>query len=279
MFRRVDPVLAGYFDGMREKGLLDLDNRAGKGPGGYCTFFPVAQQSFIFMNAVGTDGDVRTMLHEAGHAFHNYEASANLPYFQQRHPGAEFAEVASMSMELLAAPFMAAADGGYYEDPAEAARHREEHLSKIILFWPYMAVVDAFQHWVYENHTAATDPALCDAKWGELWSEFLPGIDFTGYEDVMQTGWHRKLHIFRIPFYYVEYGMAQVGALQVWQQSMADMFAAVARYRRALGMGGTRSLPELYAAAGSEFRFDHGVMAAMVDLLETEIGKLRSMAG
>jgi oligoendopeptidase F len=198
IFQHVDPQLGEYFHTMQKEGLLDLENRKGKAPGGYCTSFPVAKRPFIFMNAVGLAEDVRTMLHECGHAFHNFERLV-LPYAQQRHPGLEFAEVASMGMELLASPYLVDDQGGFYTQ-AEAAKHRVAHLERILIFWPYMAVVDAFQHWVYQNHEAASDPDNCDAKWLELWRRFVPGVDWDGLEDEAMTGWHRKKHITVILF-------------------------------------------------------------------------------
>ena len=275
IFQQVDPKLGDYFATMQAENLLDLPNRKGKAPGAYCTSFPVAQRPFIFMNAVGSADDIRTMLHEAGHAFHVFEASY-LPYVQQAHPGAEFAEVASMSMELLASPYLMADYGGYFDDPTEVARFRISHLEKTILFWPYMAVVDAFQHWVYENPEAALIAANCDAAWSDLWQRFIPAIDWSGFEDEMATGWHRKLHIFRYPFYYVEYGLAQLGAIQVWRNSLTDRAQAVAQYRQALSLGGQRPLPELFATAGAKFAFDATVMNEAVTLLENTIDQLRS---
>lgn len=178
-----------------------------------------------------------------------------------------------MSMELLAGPYLSAEFGGFY-DPAEAARARIEHLEKDLLFWPYMAVVDAFQHWVYTHHDAATDAAACDAKWGELWDRFMPGVDYDGFEDVKVTGWHRKLHIHRYPFYYVEYGLAQLGAVLVWRNSLADQENAIAAYRKALSLGGTASLPELFAAAGARFAFDANTLQEAVDLMTGTIEEL-----
>jgi oligoendopeptidase F len=177
-------------------------------------------------------------------------------------------------MELLGAPYLTAANGGFYATEAEAARHRINHLHKIITFWPYMAVVDGFQHWVYRHMDEAMDPANCNAKWAELWRQFIPGVDFTGFEEYMVTGWHRKLHIFRYPFYYVEYGMAQVGAIQVWRNSLVNQVTAVAQYRHALSLGGARTLPDLFAAAGATFRFDTAVMQEIVGLLEQTLREL-----
>lgn len=272
ILHKVDPELGAYYDIMQREGLLDLDNRKGKAPGGYQSSLVLAKRPFIFMNAVGLHDDVQTLLHEAGHAFHWFEAS-RLPYTHQWEYGAEIAEVASMSMELLAAPYLGVKDGGYYTE-AETAHARIEHLEHILLFWPFMAVVDAFQHWVYTHHAAATDPDNCDAKWDELWRRFIPGVDWSGLDAARMTGWHRKLHIFEIPFYYVDYGLAQMGALQVWRNSLSDRPGAIRRYREALALGGTRSLPELFAAAGAKFAFDAQTLGGLVELVESTIQSL-----
>jgi oligoendopeptidase F len=273
IFQNVDPQLGKYFEIMRRETLLDLYNRKGKAQGGYCADFEVIQRPFIFMNAVGLQEDVQTLLHEGGHAFHVFETS-QLPYHQQLQVGMEFAEVASMGMELLASPYLAKEMGGFYS-PVQAARARIEHLDEDILrFWPYMAVVDAFQHWVYENPEQAADPSNCDATWSDLWRRFMRGVDWSGLEDEMATGWQRKLHIFQIPFYYVEYGLAQLGAVQVWRNAVKDQDAAVAAYRKALSLGGTRPLPELFAAAGAKFAFDADTLHMAVDAIETTIDRL-----
>jgi oligoendopeptidase F len=275
IFRHVDPVLGGYWATMRREKLLDLPNRKNKAPGGYCTSFPVMKRPFIFMNAVGIHDDVQTLLHEAGHAFHVFE-SANLPYTQLKDAPIEFCEVASMGMELLAAPYLAAEYGGYYSE-ADAARAAAEHLEGMLTFWPYMAVVDAFQLWVYEDIERAKNPANCDAKWAELWSRFIKGVDWSGLEQEMMTGWHRKLHIHRIPFYYVEYGLAQLGAAQVWRGALTDQAGAVAKYRKALALGGSVTLPELYAAAGAKFAFDPATLGEAVSLIEGKLNEYNAV--
>lgn len=269
IFHRVDPHLGNYFDIMRQENLLDLDNRKGKAPGGYCSDFPVAKRPFIFTNAVGLDDDVRTMLHEGGHAFHFFEMS-HLPYFHQRRIPMEFAEVASIGMEFLSYPYLTEGEGGFYNN-RDAARACLEHLEKSLLFWPYMAVVDSFQHWVYENPESAAIAANCDTKWRELWDRFMVGIDWRGLEEEKVTGWHRKLHIHLDPFYYVEYGLAQLGAVQVWRNALVDQTAAVVDYRRALSLGGTVNLPKLYAAAGAKFAFDAATLKQAVNLMEGKI--------
>jgi len=178
----------------------------------------------------------------------------------------EFAEVASTAMELLGAPYLTRAHGGFYT-PEEAARARTRHLEKLLLFWPYMAVVDAFQHWVYEHPAAASDPAHCDAAWAEQWDRFIPGVDFSGLETAKTRGWHRKRHIHRAPFYYIEYGLAQLGAVQIWANAREDQAGAVQSYRAALALGGTVDTPTLYAAAGGKFAFDVETLAPAVDLI------------
>ena len=273
IFHRVDPQLGEYFDTMRRENLLDLDNRKGKGPGGYCTYYGITRRPFIFMNAVGIHDDLQTLLHEGGHAFHGFEYF-NLPLYQQTEIPIEFCEVASMSMELLAAPYFTKAEGGLYATDAEAARARLQHLEGMILFWPYMAVVDAFQHWAYTYPDEAKSAANCDAKWSELWDRFMVGIDYEGLEDVKATGWQRKLHIFQIPFYYIEYGLAQLGAVQVWRNSLTDQAGAVAAYRRGLALGGTATLPELFAAAGARFAMDADTLREAVELIESTIDTL-----
>jgi oligoendopeptidase F len=214
---------------------------------------------------------VATILHEGGHAFHSFE-SAHLRLHQKAelYVPAEFAEVASMGMELLASPYISKQHGGYYTEE-ETARARIEHMEGIITFWPYMALVDAFQHWIYENPLEASDGKRCETKWGELWSRFLPDIDYSGLEKYRNIYWHRQGHIHTTPFYYVEYGLAQLGAVQVFGNALKDQRKAVADYRRALALGSTVSLPQLFEAAGAKFAFDAQTLQEAVDLLENEI--------
>lgn len=275
IFKQVDPELGSQFATMRTEKLLDLGNRKGKGPGGYCTGFPVSERPFIFQNAVGVDRDIRTLLHEAGHAFHGF-ARYELPYAQQMGSPMEFNEVASMAMELLAMPYITEDNGGYYT-AAEAARSRIGHLEGIIKFWPYMAVVVEFQHWIYANHDEATNPDACDAKWLEIWNRFMTDIDFSGYEDYILNRWRRQLHIFRVPFYYIEYGLAQLGAVQVWANALKDQAAALSQYRDALALGGTVTLPQLYETAGAKLAFDADTLRIYIDLIEGTIGELEAI--
>ena len=276
IFKAVDTELGKHFDVMRENKLLDLANRKGKAPGGYCTEYYHQRLPFIFMNAVGTHGDVQTMLHEGGHAFHVFESN-QLPYSSQRDVGMEFAEVASMAMELLAAPYITKDFGGFY-NLEDANRARIEHLEKSVLFWPYMAVVDAFQHWAYTNPEKSMNSDNCDKEWTSLWKRFqtFEDLDSSEFEDVIATGWHNKLHIYHVPFYYVEYGMAQLGAIQVWGNALEDQRGAVGKYRSALSKGGNAPLPELFEAAGAKFAFDEDMLTYAVNLVDKKIKEMNT---
>lgn len=264
IFSQLSPELGAQFERLRH-GFLDLASRPNKAPGGYCSFLPRTGLPYIFMNAVGTHGDVQTLLHEGGHAFHDLASFTSQPLVWNRGASAEFAEVASMGMELLASPNLEASRGGFYT-PEDAARARNEHLEGIIQFLPYMAVVDAFQHWVYAEAPEDVTARDLDAEWDKLWSRFLPGVDWTGLKTERMTGWHRKLHIFEGPFYYVEYGLAQLGALQIWRNAQRDPQAALQAYQEALTLGHTRPLPELYQTAGARLAFDAETVGELVRL-------------
>lgn len=277
IFYHVNPQLGEYFDIMRRENLLDLENRKNKAPGGFCEAFARSRKPFIYMNAVGLHDDVQTLLHESGHAFHVFETRC-LPYYHQLHVGMEFAEVASMSMEFLGAPYFSGHADSFYS-PQDAARARLETLERAIAFWPYMAVVDGFQQWAYTHPRDAVDPAACSAEWAQLYRRFHPTLDFSGLEDALSAGWQHKLHIFEVPFYYVEYGLAQLGAVQVWRNAIQDQAGAVAAYRKALALGGTASLPELYRAAGARFAFDRQTLSEAAGLIETTLTDLEQVAG
>jgi len=277
ILEQVDPKFKSYFESMREQGLLDLESRKNKAPGAYSLGYAVTRQPFIFMSAAGTHDDALTLLHECGHAIHEFER-AKLEYFQHRSENylpAEFAEVASMGMELLAAPYMTRDHGGFY-NKAEAARAHVQQLEEILSFWPYMALVDAFQHWIYENPQLSLDGSNCENKWAELWDRFMPWVDYNGYEDAKKTYWHRQGHIFTIPFYYIEYGMAQLGATQIWAYSLANQQAAIDSYKKALALGSTVGLPKLFETAGAKFSFDADNIRRSVVLMEKKIEELSS---
>ena len=272
VFDGVDPSLGDEFQTMIDEGLLDLESRKGKAPGGYCETLHFHGRPFIFMNAVGVVDDVMTLLHEAGHAFHAF-ASHPLPLIWQRHPGSEAAELASMSMEFLASPHLAQPVG--YFNQAEARSAWLEHLEDVLLSLVHIASVDAFQTWIYTSGEGG-DAAARDEMWLKLRRRFEHGVDWSGLDRERVARWYRQLHIFMYPFYYIEYGIAQLGALQVWRNSLADPAAAVARYRNALSLGAVRRLPEIYSTAGARLTFDAGAIGELVQLVEGRIEELRA---
>lgn len=227
---KIDPEFGGNFKRMKQLGLLDLESRKGKAPGGYQVDLQEARIPFIFANAVGLDHDVRTLLHESGHAMHSF-AWRNISFSPYRHAPMEFCEVASMSMELMADPYL----DEFYANPLEAARSTIRHLEDVITLLPWIATVDAFQHWIY-THPDHTRKERSD-KWLDL-RRRLGGIeDWNDLEEVQAYLWHRQLHIFEYPFYYIEYGIAQLGALQVWKNFRKDKAEGVRLYKQGLSVG------------------------------------------
>jgi oligoendopeptidase F len=272
VFDQVDPSLGSEFQTMIDEGLLDLESRKGKAPGGYCETLHFQGRPFIFMNAVGLVDDVMTLLHEAGHAFHAF-ASHQLPLIWQRHPGSEAAELASMSMEFLAAPHLAKPTGYFSSEDARSAWL--EHLEDVLLSLVHIASVDAFQTWIYTSGQGG-NAAARDEAWLRLRTRFERGVDWSGLERERVARWYRQLHIFMYPFYYIEYGIAQLGALQVWRNSLENPGRAVARYRDALSLGAVRALPEIYRTAGAKLTFDVNAIAELVQLVENQINRVRA---
>jgi oligoendopeptidase F len=272
VFERIDPLLGREFQTMIDEGLLDLESRKDKAPGGYCETLHFHGRPFIFMNAVGLVEDVMTLLHEAGHAFHAF-AAHRLPLIWQRHPGSEAAELASMSMELLATPHLTQPVGYFTAQDARSAWL--EHLEDILLSLVHIASVDAFQTWIYTSGQGGNADAR-DAAWLRIRSRFERGVDWSGLKRERLARWHRQLHIFMYPFYYIEYGIAQLGAVQVWRNSLEDPVRAVARYREALSLGAVQTLPEIYRTAGARLTFDVDSIAELVQLVERHIERARS---
>ena len=266
IFDQLDGELAGGFQKMQDLRLLDLANRKGKAPGGYQSTLAEVRLPFIFMNAVGLQRDVETILHEAGHAFHAL-ATRDEDLHAYRSAPIEFCEVASMSMELLGNEFIEE----FYAAP-EAARARRTHLEGIVGVFPWIATVDAFQHWIY-THPGHTRAERATA-WLALMDRFGGDVDWSGFEKSRAHSWHRQLHIFQYPFYYIEYGIAQLGALQVWANSKRDKVKALRDYKNSLALGGSRPLPELFAAAGCQFEFSAKTIQPLAKLLREELAKL-----
>jgi oligoendopeptidase F len=256
VFHRMDPSPGGLgelFEALAEGGegghCLDLESRKGKAPGGYQANRDRIRMPFIFMNAAGVQRDVETMVHEAGHAFHSLLCRGDPLLSNRAEIPIEFAEVASMSMELTSHPFFEE----FYGTREAADRARRVHLEQLASMLPWIATIDQFQQWVYTNpgHT----PADRTAEWRRLRQRFGPAVDWTGLEAQRDIEWHRQSHLFGAPFYYIEYGIAQLGALELFNHYRRDPSAALAAYKHGLSLGGSRPLPQLFAAAGLRFDF------------------------
>ncbi len=266
LFRAVDPGFDDDFDILVRNGLLDLMAKPGKAPGGYNSEVHDLRLPFIFANSVGRHADVKTLLHEGGHAFHTL-ATRDEPVPELSHAPMEFCEVASMTMELFGLERFEKAM------PADEARAAAvQLLEQRLWLFPWVATVDAFQHWLY-THPDHTRAERRD-EWVRLRRRFEPFVDWSGLEEARASDWHAQLHLFRYPFYYIEYGIASLGSLQVWQQFRRDPAAAIAGYRASLALGGSRPLPELFLAAGARFAMDgtavkeaaEGIVARLAEL-------------
>jgi oligoendopeptidase F len=289
-FRRLDPRLAELFArlgsgaearGSRDGAMLDLDSRKGKAPGGYQYMRARTRRPFIFMNAVGTQRDVETMVHEAGHAFHSM-LSEDDPLVEYRESPTEFAEVASMGMELLSMPHWRGRERGtegardaeaFYTSDEDWRRAAREQLKHSVMLLPWIATIDAFQLFVYSRPKHTRDERA--AFWLGLDDRFGSKIDWSGLEHLRSVVWQRQLHLFSHPFYYIEYGIARLGALQLWLHALEKgEKSAVEAYIRALSLGGSKPLPELFEAAGLKFEFGPEIVKRLVDRAARELEKL-----
>jgi oligoendopeptidase F len=268
VFRRLDPYLGDCLSIMRQMGHLDLESRKGKAPGGYN--YPLAEIGvpFIFMNATSTLRDMVTIMHEGGHAIHNF-LTRDLELNDFKSTPSEVAELASMSMELLSMDHWDV----FFEDEAEFKRARREHLEDIIETLPWVATIDQFQHWIYEN----PDHSLEERRkaWNEVFQRFSDTVtDWSGLEKERDYLWQKQLHLYEVPFYYIEYGMAQLGAIAVWRNFRRNREEGLAGYRRALALGYMKSIPEVYAAAGIRFDFSREYIRELMDFVREELAKV-----
>ena len=256
LFAAVEPSFADDFAELGKQDLLDLLSRPNKAPGGYQYFLEDVRMPFIFANAAGTHDDVQTLLHEGGHAFHSLACRAE-PLLLYRDPPIEFCEVASIGMEFFGCEHFERVYPGI-----EARRARGTFLERMLRLLPWIATVDAFQQWVYTN--AEASPEERRHAWVRIHSRFVPHTDWSGLEDYRLVDWHRQTHIFQQPFYYIEYGIAIIGALQLWRLSRHDPAAAVAQYRRGLKVGGRQTLAELFDATGLRLDFGAALLGELV---------------
>lgn len=262
----LDPELAMRFQHMRDHGLLDLESRAGKMTHAYCAYFPTQNDPFVLMNVVGSAEDVRVLFHEVGHAFHGFYSGDAQPLVWNRWSPIEFVEIPSMAMEFLTLDHLGHAFG-----PEDLQRYRTKQLEGVLAFLPWAAQMDAFQHWLYAQAPESVTIVDLDAKWLELDRLFHPFIDWSGLdESIRAKGW-QYYHIFQVPFYYIEYAMCYLAAVGIWRAAQADPQAALDHYRAALRLGNAASVPELYRAAGVEFRFDREYIRGLTHFLQGQL--------
>ncbi len=265
---KLNPFFGDCLRKMQELKHLDLDSRKGKAPGGYNMPLAESGAPFIFMNAASQMSDVTTMVHEGGHAIHSFLAhELELTGFKE-YP-TEMAEVASMSMELFTMDHWDV----FFDNEDEMKRAKRHQLERVITIFPWIATIDKFQHWVYENPTHTLDERK--ENWFRILNEFSSSsINFTGLDEFRSYNWQRQLHLFEVPFYYIEYGIAQLGAIGMWKQYRENPEHALQNYMHALSLGGTRTLPELYKAAGIEFDFSSKTISELMLFVKKELENL-----
>jgi M3 family oligoendopeptidase len=265
VYGALDGRLVKHFDRMLAKGLVDIENRPGKRPGAYCTSMPDRDEVRIFCNSTGAASDVGTLLHESGHAFQGWE-SLPIPLVELQWPTYEACEIHSMGMEFLAFPHLSA----FFAKKDHETRFKRQKLAKTIVLLAYVAVVDGFQHEVYERPGMTPDERA--QTWSRLWSRFMVGEDWSGHEASVGRYWQRQLHVFGMPFYYVDYALAETCALQLYRASKKDPKDALRRYLRLCEVGGTRSFLGVLEEGGLASPFEPGTLPPLVDMVREELG-------
>ena len=269
-FSQLRPFFADCLQTMKKMDRFDLESRIGKAPGGYNCPLAETGAPFIFMNAAGQMHDVTTMVHEGGHAVHSF-LSHHLELSAFKEYPMEIAEVASMAMELFSMENWEI----YFKDPEDLRRAKIQQLERVITIFPWIATIDKFQHWVYEN--PIHDEKQRTANWFRIYNEFnSKTINWSGLDIYQKNIWQRQLHLFEVPFYYIEYGIAQLGAIGLWMQFKKNKEIALDHYIQALSLGGTKTLPELYEAAGLKFDFSGAYIKELMDFVEGEMKMLMS---
>lgn len=269
VFGELDPYFSDCLSTMKEMGHLDLESKKGKAPGGYN--YPLYEIGipFIFMNAAGSARDVITMVHEGGHAVHSF-LTKDLNLTAYKSFPSEVAELASMSMELISMKYWET----YYGTGDDLNRAKSEHLESILMVLPWIATIDAFQHWIYENPKHSRDERK--NKWLELGKRFGTGLtDWEGYEDARDYSWHKQLHLFEVPFYYIEYGFSQLGALGVWKNAIANEKDAIEKYKAGLALGYTKDIKAIYQTAGVKFDFSSNTIQDISGMIVQQLAQLK----
>jgi oligoendopeptidase F len=266
MLSRIDPEFSDIIKSMSEHGLLDLDNRKGKAPGGYCISLPETGSAFIFMNAVGVQYDVQTLLHESGHSLHSF-AKKDERISEYRNTPSEVAELASMSMELLVTDYL----DEFYIDKNDIRKAKKEQLEGSIFMFLIVAVVDTFQHWIYLHPEYSASKR--DEEYARIRDRFNAGVDWSGLEQEKEISWMKTLHIFEIPFYYIEYAISQLGAIALYKQFKENPEKAIRNYKNFMKLGYSKSVPEIYEAAGIKFDFSKEYLEEMIGFVMGELEK------
>jgi oligoendopeptidase F len=268
VFSRLDPFLGQCLTIMKSMGHLDLESRKGKAPGGYN--YPLSEIGvpFIFMNATSTLRDMVTIMHEGGHAIHNF-LTRELELNDFKSTPSEVAELASMSMELISMDHWDV----FFTNENDLKRAKREHLEDIIETLPWVATIDKFQHWIYENPTHSLDKRR--TEWNRIFDEFADTVtDWSGLQDAKDFLWQKQLHLYEVPFYYIEYGMAQLGAVAVWRNFRRDPVKGLEGYQNALKLGYMKSIPEIYKAANIRFDFSQSYIRELMDFVRKELEKI-----
>jgi oligoendopeptidase F len=267
-FYKIRQSFGEYLEIMKAMGHLDLDSRKGKAPGGYNYPLYEIGVPFIFMNSVGVHRDLVTMVHEGGHAIHSF-VTRDMEITDFKSTPSEVAELASMSMELISMEHWDV----FFKNADDLKRAKKEQLDKSLRTLLWIAAVDKFQHWMYEHPTHTVNERM--TQWKNVIAEFSSGVyDYTGLEAVRERGWQSQLHIYEVPFYYIEYGMAQLGAIAVWRNYKKNPEDALNKYEAALRLGYTKSIPEIYKAAGVKFDFSQAYVKELADFVKAELDKL-----
>jgi oligoendopeptidase F len=270
IFKRIRPKYGDFLTIMKENGYLDLDSRKGKAPGGFN--YPLYESSipFIFMNASGNLRDVETMIHEGGHAIHSF-LTADLPLVYNKQFPSEVAELASMTMELISMDYW----DEFFKDEDELKRAKRSQLEGVIQVLPWVATIDKFQHWIYENPDHTNEERT--NNWLEIFEEFSSDIvDWSGYDEYKKNVWQKQLHIFEVPFYYIEYGISQLGAIAIWRNFKQNKEVALNNYENAMKLGYTKTIPEIYKAAGIKFDFSIEYIKELMEFVKEELKKLNN---
>jgi len=267
-FKEIRPIYANYIETMVEQGYMDLDSRIGKAPGGFNYPLYESNLPFIFMNSAGTLSDVETMVHECGHAIHSC-ISADLPLVEFKNLPSEVAELASMSMELISMEHW----HHFFNNEEDLKRAKRSQLEGVLSVLPWVAIVDKFQHWLYENPNHLIQQR--EDEWNSILSKYSTGvIDWTGLENFQKMSWQRQLHIFEVPFYYIEYGIAQLGAIAMWRKYLNNPQETLNNYEEFMKLGYTVTIPEIYKAAGIEFNFSKEYVTELIDFVKLKLAEL-----